>query len=269
MSRVISGLVAILFWSSVAARPGAPAIPPPPGFLQPPPSRRHKTGTAVHSRPCRSTPHRSAAAQGAGARFIPELARTGSPRRTPTAAYEIKDLAAGRYQLNASKGSFVQLQYGQPRPFEPGKPLEVLDGQTIEKVDFSAAARRRHHRPHPRRVRRADVRRPGDGDALPVRPGPAPADARRAAPSRRTTSASTGSSRCLPGSTSCRPRCGNLSFDAASDDRSGYAPTYYPNGASIADAQRDHDRRRAGDQRHQLRAFADAPRARHRHSRGL
>ncbi len=67
----------------------------------------------------------------------PSCARTASPRRTPTARYEIKDLAAGRYQLNASKGSFVQLQYGQSRPFEPGKPLEVANGQTIEKVDFS------------------------------------------------------------------------------------------------------------------------------------
>jgi hypothetical protein len=45
-------------------------------------------------------------------------------------------LPAGRYQLTATKGSFVQLQYGQTRPFEPGKPLEVVDGQTIERVDF-------------------------------------------------------------------------------------------------------------------------------------
>jgi hypothetical protein len=51
--------------------------------------------------------------------------------------YEIKEVPAGRYQLTASKGSFVQLQYGQTRPFEAGKPLEVGDGQTIDKVDFS------------------------------------------------------------------------------------------------------------------------------------
>ena len=50
--------------------------------------------------------------------------------------YEFSELPAGRYQLMASKGSFVQLQYGQTRPFEPGKPLEVVDGQTIERVDF-------------------------------------------------------------------------------------------------------------------------------------
>src|SRR5262249_32847389 len=50
--------------------------------------------------------------------------------------YELSELPAGRYQLTATKGSFVQLQYGQTRPFEPGKPLEVVDGQTIERVDF-------------------------------------------------------------------------------------------------------------------------------------
>ena len=51
--------------------------------------------------------------------------------------YEITEMPAARYQLTATKGSFVQLQYGQSRPFEPGKPLEVGDGQVIEKVDFS------------------------------------------------------------------------------------------------------------------------------------
>lgn len=39
--------------------------------------------------------------------------------------------------MSASKGSYVELQYGQVRPFEAGRPLQVLDGQTIERVDFS------------------------------------------------------------------------------------------------------------------------------------
>ena len=46
-------------------------------------------------------------------------------------------MPAGRYQLTATKGSFVPLQYGQTRPFETGKPLEVGDGQKIDKVDFN------------------------------------------------------------------------------------------------------------------------------------
>ena len=52
-------------------------------------------------------------------------------------AYEFKELRAGRYTITAAKGSFVSMQYGQTRPTEPGKPLQILDNQTIERVDFS------------------------------------------------------------------------------------------------------------------------------------
>ena len=176
MSRVISGLVAILLWSSAAAAQ-APPIPPPPGFLRRPSRDATKTGTAVirghvfdagSGRPLRKAQVRV---------FAPELRENRLTTTDADGAYEIKDLAAGRYQLNASKGSFVQLQYGQPRPFEPGKPLEVANGQTHREGRFQPAARRHHHGPHPGRVRRPGLRRPGDGDALPVHPGPAPADA--------------------------------------------------------------------------------------------
>jgi protocatechuate 3,4-dioxygenase beta subunit len=52
-------------------------------------------------------------------------------------AYEFKEVRAGRYTINANKGSYVSLSYGQTRPTEPGKPIQVLDNQTIERVDFS------------------------------------------------------------------------------------------------------------------------------------
>src|SRR5690242_10722691 len=51
--------------------------------------------------------------------------------------YELKDLPAGRYQITVSKGSYVSLQYGQSRPFEAGKPLQIADAQVVEKVDFA------------------------------------------------------------------------------------------------------------------------------------
>jgi protocatechuate 3,4-dioxygenase beta subunit len=51
--------------------------------------------------------------------------------------YEFKEVVPGRYTVSASKGSYVALQYGQLRPFEPGKPLEILATQTVEKVDFA------------------------------------------------------------------------------------------------------------------------------------
>lgn len=51
--------------------------------------------------------------------------------------YEFRDVVAGRYTVTASKGSYVALQYGQLRPFEPGKSLDIRDGQLVEKVDFA------------------------------------------------------------------------------------------------------------------------------------
>lgn len=48
--------------------------------------------------------------------------------------FEIKELPAGRYTLTASKGGFVTLQYGQRRPSESGTPIELGDGQTLDKL---------------------------------------------------------------------------------------------------------------------------------------
>ena len=51
--------------------------------------------------------------------------------------YEFKEVRAARYTINASKGSYVGLSYGQQRPTDPQKPLTILDNQTVEKMDFS------------------------------------------------------------------------------------------------------------------------------------
>jgi hypothetical protein len=48
--------------------------------------------------------------------------------------FEIKELPAGRYTLTASKGGFVALQYGQRRPSESGTPIELADGQALDKI---------------------------------------------------------------------------------------------------------------------------------------
>ena len=48
--------------------------------------------------------------------------------------FEFKELPAGRYTMTASKGGFVSLQYGQRRPTESGTPIELGDGQTMEKI---------------------------------------------------------------------------------------------------------------------------------------
>jgi protocatechuate 3,4-dioxygenase beta subunit len=51
--------------------------------------------------------------------------------------YEFRDLPAGRFTINASKSGFVTVQYGQTRPHESGRPIELADKQVLQKTDIS------------------------------------------------------------------------------------------------------------------------------------
>ena len=51
--------------------------------------------------------------------------------------YEFVEVAEGRYTITASKGSYVALQYGQRRAFEPGRPVALAEGQDLSQVDFA------------------------------------------------------------------------------------------------------------------------------------
>ena len=51
--------------------------------------------------------------------------------------YEADALPAGRYSLSVSKGGYVTLQFGQQRPFEQGRPLELSDAQVADRIDFA------------------------------------------------------------------------------------------------------------------------------------
>ncbi len=128
MPRRIACLVALVLFPALASGQAITAPQP-----APPRDASVKTGTA------RIRGHVFAADSGQPLRkvvvraFSPELRENRSTTTDAQGAYELKDLPAGRYSLNASKGGFVGLSYGQQRPFEAGKPLEVLDAQTIEK----------------------------------------------------------------------------------------------------------------------------------------
>jgi carboxypeptidase family protein len=75
------------------------------------------------------TPIRRAQVRISGQGMPPRLATTDAQGR-----FEIKELPAGRYTLTAQKGGFVTLEYGQRRPSESGTPIDLGDGQTLEKL---------------------------------------------------------------------------------------------------------------------------------------
>lgn len=51
--------------------------------------------------------------------------------------YEFRDLPAGRFNLSVSKAGFVPMQYGQLRPFETGKPIDLAEAQAMDKADVA------------------------------------------------------------------------------------------------------------------------------------
>ena len=126
--------------NGVPAAPGQVALPPPPppppGMGMPARDSSVKTGTArIRGRVFAAdngVPLRKAQVR----LMSQELRENRLATTDAQGAYEFKELPAGRYTLSANKGSYVSLQYGQTRPLEPGKPLQILDAQTLDKVDF-------------------------------------------------------------------------------------------------------------------------------------
>lgn len=51
--------------------------------------------------------------------------------------FEFAELPAGTFSISASKTGFVNLQYGQRRPYEAGTPLPIADGQVADRIDFA------------------------------------------------------------------------------------------------------------------------------------
>jgi hypothetical protein len=62
---------------------------------------------------------------------VSALAQTDAQGR-----FEITELSAGRYTLSVSRSGYVTMQFGQRAPNQAGTPIEITDGQTVDKVSI-------------------------------------------------------------------------------------------------------------------------------------
>src|SRR5216684_2080916 len=151
--------------------------------------------------------------------------------------YEFKDLPAGRFNLSATKAGFVDLNYGQTTPFEAGKPVAVGEKQTVEKIDFAL----------PRgavitgRVLDEYGEPIADAQVMPMRNQFTPAGRRPVPSGRPATTNDIGEFRLYglaPGQYFISATYRQMMLGpTVADDSSGYAPTYYPGTANLAQAQ--------------------------------
>lgn len=133
---MISALIAAVLFTpqAGAVAPGAqPAIIGAP--QRTPPRDVERKGTAIlrgkivnaEGRPLRRVQLRL------GGDAIPE-GRTASTNGL--GRFELTELPAGRYTLSASRAGYLGMSYGQSRPGEPGRPIELADGQTFANADL-------------------------------------------------------------------------------------------------------------------------------------
>lgn len=154
--------------------------------------------------------------------------------------FEVKDLPAGRYSVNASKGGFVSLDYGQRRPTEAGRSLQIGDGETLDRIEFrlprGAVITGRIVDEYGDPVAGAQVQPlrerffNGQRRLLPIGGFGTMAQSDDRGEYRLYGLAS--------GEYVVSANVRNMSFGAESDDTTGYAPTYFPGTTNTGEAQR-------------------------------
>ena len=78
-----------------------------------------------------------------GAPLRRALVYLGSSRNNRTIStdadgrFDVANLPDGSYFLTVARNGYASMQFGQRRPFEPGRTLEIANGQLIDRVDFA------------------------------------------------------------------------------------------------------------------------------------
>ncbi|HEY7841112.1 MAG TPA: carboxypeptidase-like regulatory domain-containing protein, partial [Gammaproteobacteria bacterium] len=67
----------------------------------------------------------------------PELRGSRTATTTDQGSFSFGSLPPGRYTLSASKPGYVNISYGARRAGRPGTPIQLLDGQKMEKAVIS------------------------------------------------------------------------------------------------------------------------------------
>jgi protocatechuate 3,4-dioxygenase beta subunit len=240
-----------------------PALAQPPGPAGPTGSTGGDPGQRTPRRPGMNMPPRDSslpAGEGAGrirGRVTDDAGQgirratvttfgAGQGRRQPSVAitdadgrFELSGLVAGTYQVSAAKGAFVRQSYGQRTIQGPGKPIELADGQAIDKIDIV--------------LRRGGVivgrvfdelgEPMAEMNVVPLRLVTVGGRKRLMPMGNRSETDDLGQFRLYrlqPGEyyISATQRGENFGPMASSGDNSGYAPTFAPGTTSVAEATR-------------------------------
>jgi protocatechuate 3,4-dioxygenase beta subunit len=171
----------------------------------------------------------------------PELREPRAVMTDQSGRYELSELPAGRYNVSAARPGFVTINHGQTRPNEIGRPVDVREGQTVDRINFTmpagAAITGRVVDEYGEPVAGASVQvlqlRNVNGRLQPV--GVSSGGFGSQTPD-------TGEFRVwglAPGDYVVQAAYsrGFGPFDAVATERAGYLPTFYPNSATLAGAQ--------------------------------
>jgi protocatechuate 3,4-dioxygenase beta subunit len=209
------------------AQPQPPATPAPPGTA----ILRGHVFAADTGQPLRKAQVRIAAN---------EIRENRTTTTDENGVYEFKELRAGRYTVFANKGSYVSVSYGQQRPTDAPKVLDILNNQLVERVDLSL--------PRGSIVRGRVVDEfgePAPEVQIAVERYQFAQGQRRLIPAgRMATTNDIGEFRLFgipPGQyylTATWRNPNGMNPNLSANDRTAYAPLYFPGTGNIAEAQR-------------------------------